>query len=142
MFLIDSFSVGICWNVLIWCLFYLATGASLGHPLPTRPLVWKKRKACRIWYFQMFLIDVVSNWIFRLFRNWFLFCLDLWNVLNWLLLYFATGASLEHPLPTRPLFWKKRCTCIFGCSQTLLTDFFSIWICWNVLDWFRLYLEF
>ena len=134
---LNWFIIWICWNVLNWFLSYLATRASLGHPLPTAPRFLKKRFTYLIALlgcFEMFLIDFFSILMFRNGLNYFVCYLDClkcssmisfsicifeivvidvfslwicWNLPSWFLFYLATGASSGHPLPTRPLFWKS-----------------------------------
>ena len=135
MFLTDFFSPWMLWKFLISFLFCLATGASLGLPLPTRPILWTKRFK--------YLFGLVQNYL-----TWFLFYLDFWklsqlivvlceflnisltdffslwicwSLFNWFLFYVATGASLGHPFPTRPPFWKKQFTYLFGFAQNVLS---------------------
>ena len=108
-FLTEFFSLWTFWNVLILFRFYLAIGASLGHPLPTRPLFRRKRFAyiyiyiCICWFFNMFGIDFCSIWNVGSGLNWRLFHLEFQNL--------SSSSSF-----------------LFGFVEGFLIGFFSIWL--------------
>ena len=66
------FSIWIYGNVLDWFLFYLATGATSGLPLPNRPLFGKKRPEDCMKHssFAVFYL------VLKIDLNWFRFWLD------------------------------------------------------------------
>ena len=142
----------VCWNILDWFLFYLDF-------VKLSSLI-----SFLFGFLELFSIDALSIWIFRKNLNWFLFSLECLKCLNWFLFYLPTGASLGHPLPTRPLVWKKRY--LFGLFQHVLSrflfyldlwkcsylisfplwlleivwiDFFSLWFFGNCLNWYFFY---
>ena len=132
--LIDIVSIWIFWNVLNWFLIYLATGVSLAHPLPTRPLFWRKRFTYQITLFgcfDFFLIDLFLVWMFRNALVWFVSIWIFWSILNW----FLSTWLLKHP-------WGTLCQPAPLLKKAIYLSTYSIWIVWDGLNWLLFYLDF
>ena len=81
-----------------------------------------------------FLFDFLGNclnWfvsvrVFRKTLDWFSFSSSCSKLYRLILFYLSTGACLEHPLPTRPLFWKSDLPNDLDCFKISFIDICSI----------------
>ena len=151
IFLIDFLSIWIClnggnmlkcvlfcwfWggNSLVWFLFCLATGATLGLPFQARPLFWKKPMIYQMT--EILILGICLNrflFIFGMFEIFVIDFLSTW-ILGWFVIDFFS-IVISYNIQNLISF-------LFGILEIVSTYFFSIWTFGNRRNWFLFHLDF